>query len=161
MESRPGSILLKEDSANSGPGSPAPGSSGTFFPTPIPFGLNPSLSTVPDLGTLFQFSNKLQFPHLQTRMASLPCVMLRRSDEPPDTPAQHALRRRQPLFHIVPVPFTTHSQRRANPMASSFPTESCGRQAMGWVLCVLGFSKALVFSNPLDTDSAFLYLVGL
>lgn len=32
---------------------------------------------------------------------------------------------------------------------------------MGWVLCVLGFSKALAFSNPLDTDSAFLYLVGL
>lgn len=108
MESRPGGILLKEDDANVGPGSPAPGSSGTFFPTHTPFGLNPSLSTVPDLGTLLQFSNKLQFPCLQTRMASLPCVMLQRSDEPPDTPAQHTLRRRQPpstsrLFHSPPI----------------------------------------------------------
>lgn len=30
---------------------------------------------------------------------------------------------------------------------------------MGWVLCVLVFfSKALAFSNPLDTNFGFLYL---
>lgn len=69
---RQGGILLSKKMPLWGLALPPTGSLGAFFPTHTCFGLNFSLSTVPNSGTLLQFSNKLQCPHLQTGMAFSP-----------------------------------------------------------------------------------------
>lgn len=96
------------------------------------FRLNFSLSAIPDLGTLLQFCNKPQFPHVQTGMAFSPlwdCC-------------------KHQMSHHTYMPSTycggdssspTHHPYPENSSCGDFslPTESDGRHTMGLVLCVL------------------------